>query len=65
MRQSKICLKIPGMVYFMHAVQLTDAERGCVRVRGLIYAAIHLLSRIWAGWVMIVAKQTLACDLVV
>lgn len=26
----------------------------------LIYAAIHLLSRIWAGWVTIAAKQTLA-----
>lgn len=40
----------------------TDAERGCVRVRSLSYTAIHLLSRIWAGWVMTVAKQTVACE---
>lgn len=36
----------------------TDAVCGFVRVRGLIYVAFHLLPKIWAGWVVVVAKQT-------
>lgn len=34
----------------------------CVTVRTLIYTAVHLLSRLRAGWAIILAKQTLACE---
>ena len=55
-----MCWRIADTVYFMHAEQLQRQSPALWESGSLIYASIHLLSRIWAGWVTIAGKQTLA-----
>lgn len=55
-----MCWRSADTVFFMHAEQLQRQSPAVWESGSLIYASIHLLSRIWAGWVTIAAKQTLA-----